>query len=251
MALPSEIAVYVATHNQQVLNLQDFEIPIQTGAALSPDILAPLRDDLQTNISARNRTFCELTALYWIWKNDTHPITGLSHYRRRFQTSSVDIVRRLKSCDLLIPPPYYFRMTLRKEYEKYHMKEDLDLLIDITCSMDPEIKDPLFHILNNNMLIPYNMMIAPKKLFDDYCQWLFPILFTIEKRITMEQRSPYQQRVFGFMAERLFTVYVYRNNLNFAVCPTAIPETDTLFGKAKYIGGSIFNELYFKWMKRI
>ena len=55
-----------------------------------------------------------------------------------------------------------------------------------------------------------NMVIAKKAVFDAYAKWLFDILFEVEKRIQkdVETRDSYQQRVYGFLSERLMTVYV-------------------------------------------
>lgn len=40
-------------------------------------------------------------------------------------------------------------------------------------------------------------MIVRKEIFDDYCEWLFSILFEVEKRIQISN-NVYQARVFGF-----------------------------------------------------
>ena len=43
-------------------------IPVQVGSALNPP-LPYIGDDTGDNISERNPYFCELTGLYWAWKN--------------------------------------------------------------------------------------------------------------------------------------------------------------------------------------
>ena len=49
-------------------------------------------------------------------------------------------------------------------------------------------------------------------VLNDYCDWLFDILFTLEKEIDLSDRDDYQKRVFGFLSERLFTVWLEHNS---------------------------------------
>lgn len=242
-------AIYIATHNQQICVTDDFLIPIQTGALLSKDLICPVGDHTGDNISSKNREFSELTALYWIWKNDTHSIVGLSHYRRRFRIEPESVSSILNNYDIIIPPPYYFRQSLRDEYTKHHTKEDLKLLISVMHQMHPQMDRILENVLNQNMLLPYNMIITSKDLLCEYCQWLFPILFRLENMLSLDSRDAYQRRVFGFLSERLFTAYVQEHNLHAYICPVALPETSTHFKHLKYNCGRIFNQLYFRWVR--
>lgn len=67
----------------------------------------------------------------------------------------------------------------------------------------------------------FNMIALDKESFDKYCEWLFSILFSAEKKIDITNRTSYQSRVFGFLAERLMNVWLYhnRNSLNIRELP--------------------------------
>ena len=99
--LSKKVGLYIATHDQMITfseqekSNKDILIPIQVGARLSDAKLYDTRDDYGDNISDKNGIFCELTALYWIWKNDTHSIKGLSHYRRRFLINANEILENI------------------------------------------------------------------------------------------------------------------------------------------------------------
>ena len=56
---------------------------------------------------------------------------------------------------------------------------------------------------------PYNMMVMRWADFDAYCKWLFGLLFEVEQKVDISHYSTYQQRIFGFMAERLLNVWLF------------------------------------------
>lgn len=53
-----------------------------------------------------------------------------------------------------------------------------------------------------------NMWITRKDIYDRYCCWLFDILFEVENRLDMTGYDAYQQRVFGFLSERLLRIWL-------------------------------------------
>ena len=57
------------------------------------------------------------------------------------------------------------------------------------------------------------MLIAKRTFVERYCEWLFDILFEVEKRIDISNYSVYQKRVFGFLAERMFNICLYKNKI--------------------------------------
>ena len=109
------VAVYVVRSVfdkplKQPYELASYEKEIQAGAALTRERLSDnmATDDTGKHISARNKQFCELTALYWIWKNAKEDIVGMVHYRRHFILPE-DWVERMRrnEVDVILPVPLY------------------------------------------------------------------------------------------------------------------------------------------------
>lgn len=72
--------IYIATHKDY--SFQQKKIPIHVGKDLTDLNLGIIGDNTGDNISSLNPNFCELTALYWMWKNSSADYLGLIHYRR-------------------------------------------------------------------------------------------------------------------------------------------------------------------------
>ena len=89
--------------------LTDYIYPIQVGAANTDIVLSDIRDNIGDNISKKNVNYCELTGLYWIWKNklcvekefDDDKYYGLAQYRRMFVLSGDDLSRLKKIISML------------------------------------------------------------------------------------------------------------------------------------------------------
>ena len=71
-----------------------------------------------------------------------------------------------------------------------------------------------------------------KELFYNYCEWLFDILFTLDKRIDISSYDKYQTRVFGFLAERLFNVWLMKNNVSLFEIKIVNIEKENILMKA-------------------
>ena len=80
--------IYIAAHKEfDVPRLENY-VPLQVGAEGKED-LGFLRDNTGDNISVKNPNFCELTGLYWIWKNTNDEYKGVVHYRGYFCKSNL------------------------------------------------------------------------------------------------------------------------------------------------------------------
>lgn len=219
-----KIQIYIVSHDENdIKSMSSDEIytPLFVGRD-GKDNLGFISDDTGENISYKNSTFCELTGLYWMWKNSDADIIGLVHYRRNFTKSKLgkrlekaDLDKIFQDYDIILPKRAKVLLgSVYKDYDHWNYSKDLDLCEQAIKELSPEYLENYQNtIINGDSLYYYNMFIAPKEIIDKYCEWVFPILFHVEKNIDTTGYNDYQKRVYGFLTERLFDVWMDRQDL--------------------------------------
>lgn len=224
-----DIKILVATHKKYDMPSENIYLPIHVGREGKQD-LGYQGDNQGDNISTKNPNYCELTGLYWAWKNLKCDIVGLSHYRRYFTDKSKfevarnknnkmdlilnkqDIEKILKNADIIVPKKRnYYIETIYSHYKNAHHIKDLDETRNIIEVLYPDYVDSFDKVMEGKTLHLYNMFVMKKELFDEYCEWMFNILFELEKRVDISDYDAYQSRIFGFISERLFNVWLINN----------------------------------------
>ena len=195
-------------------SLSPYESFIQAGCALTGQKLAECRffDSIGENISDKNRQLCELTAMYWIWKNSDQDIVGLEHYRRRFiLPNGWEQALLTGKADIILPVPLYVHPSLKANYCFRHTEHTWNAMMESLAELCPDYVAPAKELFETTACYaPCNLLIANKNVFDDLCGWLFPILLkTMEKCGTLDDN--YQNRYPGFLSERLITLYFNYN----------------------------------------
>ncbi|MBD8975118.1 DUF4422 domain-containing protein [Veillonella magna] len=230
-----DVKILVATHKPYWMPSDSVYMPIHVGREGKTDI-GFTGDNTGDNISTKNPYFCELTGLYWAWKNLNCEYIGLCHYRRYFSTgkglkkerimSRFDYERLLSVYDVIVPAKRnYYIETVRSQYEHAHNKRDLDEVQQIVHEKYPMYDRAFETVMKRRRLHILNMFAMKKELFNQYCEWLFDILFTLEKRIDISDYTPYEARVFGFLSERLFNVWLeYHSTLAVKEVPVVFLE---------------------------
>ena len=248
------IVILVATHKSAQMPEDDIYLPIQVGAQNNSVDLGFVKDDEGENISQKNPHYCELTALYWAWKNLEADYIGLTHYRRHFimnhagdkwsRVASREYIESLlDSNDIILPKPRnYYIETSYSQYVHAHHKEDLDYTRDIISEKYPEYISEYDKLMNSTKGHRFNMFIMKREYYDKYMEWLFDILFELENRLDISSYSDYDKRVFGFVSERLLDVWVQTNKYSYIELPVQYMEKQNWivkggrFLKRKFIG---------------
>jgi hypothetical protein len=231
-----DIKLYVVTHKDSNLKNTTLRQKIYVGSNQPTLRDEYIFDSTFKNISSLNASYSELTALYWIWKNSTHDYIGLEHYRRFFLNNRINlfkynllskyrITKLLKHYSVIVPTKIHLNDTLHNHYCKFHFSNDLILLKDVISSLYPDYIESYQKVFEGSSFFPFNMFISSKLIIDDYCKWLFEILFKLQSKIDLSSRDNYQKRVFGFLSERLFNVWIHKNKIVYKeiqVCFTEI-----------------------------
>lgn len=203
-----------------------YEINIQVGAALTNKVIYDVRDSLgHDSISEKNRQYCELTGLYWVWKNDKSDYIGFSHYRRKFVLSEQHIESIVKDrIDVVVTEPMVNFATVRGQYAKDHIIEDWDVLISVIAESNPEYLNAAKQIQDGIYYFAYNMFIMKYEILNEYCNFIFPILKRCEEIIGTKD-DIYQNRYIGFLGERLLSIFLEKNeNLKVAIADKTFLE---------------------------
>lgn len=234
-----KIKILVCCHKPDKWLADDMYMPIQCGKAISRIDLGIQGDNAGDNISIKNPNYCELTAMYWAWKNLKNiDYIGLCHYRRYFLKyndsllhipmykvlslnaikdiilKASDIKKCLSKYDVVLPSSIIRPYNLRTEYSYMLNSIDYKILKNVIKEMYPEYIPAFEKIMYyGNRYSAFNMMIMKWELFSDYCKWLFSILFELEKKCNIENYIGYYIRIYGYMSERLLNVYILHNNL--------------------------------------
>ena len=232
-SLVDGLKIVVASHKPYWMPKSENYVPTWVGAALRSDNIPEgwRCDDEGNSISVKNPNYCELTALYWAWKNLEADYLGLAHYRRHFaQRLSFNkrrcvanpeyLARILESQPLILPiERNYFIETNYSQYVHAHHVQDLTVTRQVIADLYPEYLPAYDASMARTHGHRFNMLIMKRDLLNSYCEWLFDILFELERRVDITSYSANDARIFGFVSERLLDPWIETNDVPYATLP--------------------------------
>jgi len=231
-----DIKIIIAAHKEYQMPEGSMYLPVHVGAE-GKESLGYTPDNTGDNISLKNPNYCELTGLYWAWKNLDAEYYGLAHYRRHFSNGShsrdkweriisqAELEKKLSEYDVLLPKPrnYWIESTY-SHYSHAHHAVDLDTTRAILEERYPEYIPAFDKVMGLPVGHRFNMFVMKKKYFDRWCAFLFDVLFELEKRLDISSYNQNDARVFGFVAERLIDVWLITNKVRYKDMPYVFME---------------------------
>jgi len=245
-----DIKILVAAHKDYPMPNDEVYLPVQVGCAVNGHLMEGsgkfIYDDSGDNISALNPYYCELTALYWGWKNLHCDYLGLVHYRRHFTgKESADMrhagvsgentidarLRKImsgselkslldklskESIFVILPKKRnYYIETLYSHYAHSHHEADLIAMTDVIHNHYPEYTHAYIDVIDRRSAHMFNMCIMKKDIADAYCSWLFDVLTKIQSQLDISKYTDFDKRVFGRISELLLDVWITKNNIRY------------------------------------
>jgi hypothetical protein len=239
--------------------------PVFAGEAADLAAAGDLTDITKGEVGLPNERWAELSAYYRIWREGPRSeVVGFCHYRRLFNFRAENVAERetnlwvehatnhsdafydkelieLAKGDVVIcPRPIIKEMTNWDQYCLIHNTSDLCWVLSRICNKYPCLVPYVQIQLNANLLYPYNIFITNWALFDEICSLWFDLLRDFERATPKRNSTPYQGRVIGFLAERVFDAWIrYRASIGtriievpiFFLREGLIAERDALIGE--------------------
>lgn len=254
----ADVKVIVATHKKYLMPDDSMYLPLHVGAEGKNLDLGYVKDNTGDNISIKNKNYCELTGLYWAWKNLNADYIGLAHYRRHFVLrkhlnssfenvlSLSEVEALLKTADIILPKKRnYIIETLYDHYKHTMYVEPLDEVRNVIKELYPEYIAEFDDLKKRRSAHMFNMFIMEKNIFDDYCKWLFDILFELENRVKDLKYDEFHSRFYGRISELLLDVYLRTNHLKYKEVDFAYMEKICWRRKiANFIVSKFFHKKY-------
>lgn len=236
-----DVLVGVVAHKTYEMPVDSAYLPIWVGNPSNvPEGFSS--DATGDNIHEKNSTYCELTGLYWLWKNRKADYMGLAHYRRLFSKdgsnnrdavlSGKELVDALGDSDVLVSPKRIYPFSSveshyihsKKGYEVIH-EADIKALREGVDASFPRLSDAFEEVLCSNHAHMLNIFLMRNDIFEAYCTWLFEVIDeVVDRRADRIDR----RRFAGALSEFLLDVFIIGNGLAYSEAKLFEPETSCM-----------------------
>ena len=181
------------------------------------NLLGPNYDDFigsrtSTNVENRDTLFAPGAAVRYLLSADN---------------GGKNFVEMLQSVDMVLPWPFIMEAnwTIEQNYLTRHDPDDWFVLERVLEDLYPnEAKGARGYFQRERLLFPDNIYLGRVAVVRQWHDWLFPILFECEKRIRERENMYPHYRPLGFIAEHLFSWWVYSRDPKRYHVPVLVPR---------------------------
>ena len=175
------------------------------------------------NMDSLNRWYCELTGLYWLWKNSDAWYVGLEHYRRFFASVKTE-KRRMgiaeaqeildTKADMIVTE--YFHGPKYTALDWFRDSRYLGHLEKFMSVLSPADREGFGAYIKRHSLIQCNMFIGKRPVMERWCGFIFDALARYDR---VSPPSESNRRMDGYFAEHFFGYWLEREGVTIFKAP--------------------------------
>lgn len=142
----------------------------------------------------------------------------------KYGLTDKDIRRKISlhpDIDVFLPQQFFLKSLHNKSYSQIDRYRDvvgkefsetvIEQLFVLIKEDYPDYFDAAKTHFTSGTAYFSNCCVMKARVFNKYCNWVFDILFKLEKRIDFSNQSMTASRVMGYLGEDLFSIYIARN----------------------------------------
>jgi len=226
------VKLFVVTHKKYNMPEDDLYVPFVVGEQYKDH--SYLSEHTGENIAHLNPKINECTALYWMWKNTDCEYVGLNHYRRRFYNDwnrnsgnyldGFHLKEILEEYDLVMAEALLCNGQTVWEQLRVSVSEDafekgMAVVRAALMKHQPDYMEAFEAVLQGHAFYICNMFVTRREILNQYCEWLFSFLIEAAESIDVSTYGAYDKRIIGFLAERMWTVWLMKQDLRIKELP--------------------------------
>lgn len=195
-------------------------IPLQAGAALTDIEKYDIRDNKGDSISEFNKTLCELTGIYWVWKNSpSRRYKGVCHYRRQFDIGRDSFCRIITNdVDAVLTTPRFNAVGNLNTFllSGFITSLDIEIVESIIKEKYPEYEKSMKEHFKQNFFYNCNMVLAKEEVFNEWCEFLFGVILPLD-RYFRDGKIERTNKFSAYFAELVTSLFFYHNRDRFKI----------------------------------
>lgn len=244
-AQPKDIQIFIPCREDDYVPSLPFVVPVQIGSSRSQEKFVDFeQDDAGENISAQVALYKELTAQYWAWKNSSADYCGFMQNRQylEFCASEKNADEYGVVAYGMLSAPCFDELGYQEEQmrslieqndiivcQKYEVPdagvglknicswydsdwrkngEDFDRLLALVKALYPEYVQDVESYLLKETVLPFNLFVMKRVLFNDYAEFLFNCLFSFSKSIDERSMAPYAVQAPSYLSTHLLGIFI-------------------------------------------
>ena len=130
-----------------------------------------------------------------------------------------------------LPKKEYSLKKVKNNFKIAPNEDEMEHTRKVISDLTPEYLEAYDKYVDGHTSYLCNVIVAKKKILDEYCEWVFNILFEIERRMDKSTyiNDPYRKRMFDFISERLLNIWILKNKDKLKIKEYSMVKTDENF----------------------